>query len=479
MQRTSWNKTLVTILAGTMAAAPCCTRESAADWSDARARAGGAHPAPAPAYPLVGPTWSGRHHPQPTPPLYHPPGNAPRVPARPPQVTQTNTDSHGQYTHQPPKHETPHTTPRRQDKTPPPDQRIGGRPHPTPRPYKPNPNGKQPNPVTPPVDRQPQPSVNGRNLHPNHLNPNQGHSGNQDVGSFLGGLGIGLAVGVLAAELGSHKNPGHDQVVIVPSGGASGDGSGAYPGTLGAVPSGGAGSYDTSSLDPTGGYEPNDRSSLSGSAGYDAGGGGWDASANGGNTYAEDAGPSPMETPETDWSSGPESAPVGEPESEGMDAFGSPAPVEASYVRRGEEAFRSRDYDRAAECWKQAVAEQPDVPAAGLLLGQALLATGDYVGAARANWNAMQRLPQEHWGVVVQNHRQLYAPEAVGDYVAQLKKLEAELRNQPDSPAVRFLLGYHHGFGGRKALATKHLKRLAELAPGQPVFASLQTLVAR
>ena len=48
----------------------------------------------------------------------------------------------------------------------------------------------------------------------------------------------------------------------------------------------------------------------------------------------------------------------------------------------------------------------------------------------------MQMLPEDQWGVVVSNYRELYPK--VGNYTDQLRALEKQMKDKPDSAALRF-----------------------------------------
>ena len=97
------------------------------------------------------------------------------------------------------------------------------------------------------------------------------------------------------------------------------------------------------------------------------------------------------------------------------------------------------------------------------MLAQALFATGKNDEAAGAVQQAMMMLPDDQWGVVVSNYTELYPK--VGDYTNQLRALEKAVKEKPDSPALRFLVGYHYGYLGYPADAVKQLAKAKALAP--------------
>ena len=98
-----------------------------------------------------------------------------------------------------------------------------------------------------------------------------------------------------------------------------------------------------------------------------------------------------------------------------------------------------------------------------MLMGQALFASGQYDEAAGATAMAMNALPQDKWGAVVENFRQLYGN--ADDYTTQLRALETARDAKPDSPALHFLLGFQYAFLGHKEAAMRELDRAIQLEP--------------
>ena len=98
-----------------------------------------------------------------------------------------------------------------------------------------------------------------------------------------------------------------------------------------------------------------------------------------------------------------------------------------------------------------------------MLLAQALFAEGKYEQAAGATQAAMQMLPEDKWGIVIANYGELYGN--VQDYTDQLRALEAARHSNPDSPALRFLLGFHFGYLNYPKQAVRELDKGLTLAP--------------
>jgi tetratricopeptide (TPR) repeat protein len=91
------------------------------------------------------------------------------------------------------------------------------------------------------------------------------------------------------------------------------------------------------------------------------------------------------------------------------------------------------------------------------------IATGKFEEAAGATQMAMQMLPKEQWGVVVSNYKDLYGN--VQDYTDQLRALERAVKDKPDNPPLRFLLGYHYAYLGFAKEAVDQLDRGLKLMP--------------
>jgi Flp pilus assembly protein TadD len=130
---------------------------------------------------------------------------------------------------------------------------------------------------------------------------------------------------------------------------------------------------------------------------------------------------------------------------------------------RGEQAFRSGNYEAAIREWQHAMVDDPNNGALVALMAQALFAIGRYENAAGAVQTAMQMLPENEWGSVVKNYSQLYGN--IGDYTTQLKALEIARDGKPDDPALRFELGYHFGYLGYPKNAVAELDKALDLQP--------------
>ena len=163
-----------------------------------------------------------------------------------------------------------------------------------------------------------------------------------------------------------------------------------------------------------------------------------------------------------------QAAPPPAPETQPSAAEPPPAPspdreLLDEFATLAEEAFQRGDYEKAARFWRHALVEDPQNGLLFLLMGQALFATGKYREAAGAVQAGLALLEEKDWGVVVSNWRDLYGkPE---DYTKHLRALEKAIQENPNDPALRFLVGYHYGFLGYPKEAARELGYLKELAP--------------
>lgn len=155
------------------------------------------------------------------------------------------------------------------------------------------------------------------------------------------------------------------------------------------------------------------------------------------------------------------------------------APAEGQvgeFAIAGENDFRQGNYQSAVRDLRHAMLDDPNNGTLLLLMSQALFATGAYDEAAGAVQQAMQMLPEDQWGVVVSNYRELYPK--VGNYTDQLRALEKQMKDKPESPALRFLAGYHYGYLGYPTDAFKQLEKVKALAPQDEMAKKLLEIMA-
>lgn len=171
------------------------------------------------------------------------------------------------------------------------------------------------------------------------------------------------------------------------------------------------------------------------------------------------------------------------PTSASQPATSAPTPAPAtsgaapeSKVLNGETAFRNGDYPAAIDDWKNAITDGSRNPVLVLLLGQAYFAAGEYQEAATATQAAMHALPEDRWGLVVSNRKELYTKPS--SYIFQLRQLEDAVNDKPNDPAQRFLLGYHYAYLGYPTAAVAQLDKVIELEPRDRMAAQLRQTLA-
>jgi thioredoxin-like negative regulator of GroEL len=135
----------------------------------------------------------------------------------------------------------------------------------------------------------------------------------------------------------------------------------------------------------------------------------------------------------------------------------------ASFADQGEAGFKSGDFKAAEYALRHAVIDDSQNPVLVMMLSQALFANGKFDEAAGAVQAGMQQLPKDQWGVVVKNYKDLYGGGQA--YTDQLRALEKAVKDKPEDPGLRFLLGYHYGFLGYPTQAVEQLDKTLKVAP--------------
>ena len=146
------------------------------------------------------------------------------------------------------------------------------------------------------------------------------------------------------------------------------------------------------------------------------------------------------------------------------------------YAGQGEAAFAMGRYEDAANLWRHALVDDPTNGALVLLLAQAQFQLGNWDEAAGAVQQASRMLPEDNWGAVVSNYEELYSNKQ--DYTNQLKKLEQARNDDPESPSLRFLLGYHFGFLGYPKQSIREFDKALEVAPKDEVASKMREMMA-
>ncbi|MCA9093946.1 MAG: hypothetical protein KDA68_10695 [Planctomycetaceae bacterium] len=137
--------------------------------------------------------------------------------------------------------------------------------------------------------------------------------------------------------------------------------------------------------------------------------------------------------------------------------------TDSAFADLGEQEFKAANYSKAVDAWRHAIVDDPKNGVLYMMLSQAYFAVGKYNESAGAAQQGMLLLPEENWGVVPQNYKELYTN--IGDYTKQLKDLEAARKKKEDDPALRFLLGYHYGYLGYPTEAVRELDKGLSIVP--------------
>lgn len=146
-----------------------------------------------------------------------------------------------------------------------------------------------------------------------------------------------------------------------------------------------------------------------------------------------------------------------------------------AFAQQGELQFKLGQYDEAAYAFRHALVDDPDNGVLMLLLSQSLFADGKFTEAAGAVQVAMLMLPEDKWGVVIENYTELYNDNQ--KYTDQLRALEKARKEKPDEPGLRFLLGYQYAYLGYASHAVKELDKAIEQAPKDELAAKLRDLM--
>ncbi len=148
----------------------------------------------------------------------------------------------------------------------------------------------------------------------------------------------------------------------------------------------------------------------------------------------------------------------------------------ADFALMGEAEFRAGNYQAAMMAFRHALVDEPNNAGLMLLISQCLFQMGQWMEAAGATQLAMGGLPEDKWGTVVENYTQLYGN--IEDYTRQLKELENAVKQDPENPALRFLVGYHFGYLNYPQQAVRELGKAVELEGRDPAARRLHDIFA-
>ncbi len=129
------------------------------------------------------------------------------------------------------------------------------------------------------------------------------------------------------------------------------------------------------------------------------------------------------------------------------------------YLDQAMDAFRNENYPEALRLGGHAAVEMPQNPAVHELMSLAMFAQKEYRGAANEAHAALELGPPIDW-------QTLYSYYGNADtYTAQLRALEAFVRENPKDPAGHFLLGYQYTMTGSKDAAKKEFAQAVAITP--------------
>jgi tetratricopeptide (TPR) repeat protein len=141
------------------------------------------------------------------------------------------------------------------------------------------------------------------------------------------------------------------------------------------------------------------------------------------------------------------------------------APATGDFLASGKASFLAGDYANAQRSASHAVVETPDNPKAHELMMLSMFAQGDFQGAAAAA-HAVADLGQ------VPDWPTLYGYYKNRDkYVQHLEKLQQTVKENPDKPEARFLLGFNYQMIGEKDQAQKQFAKYLEQTRGEDPIA--------
>ena len=130
-------------------------------------------------------------------------------------------------------------------------------------------------------------------------------------------------------------------------------------------------------------------------------------------------------------------------------------------------AFKQNDYNTALDLVNNGINQCPNDSVLHEFRGLVLFAKGDYQQAAATVHSVLAVGPGWDWTTL----SGLYAD--VGIYTAQLRTLEAAVKQNPGDGASRFLLAYHYISDGYPDAAAKQLQQVVTLVPNDAVATNL------
>ncbi|HSG72178.1 MAG TPA: tetratricopeptide repeat protein, partial [Planctomycetaceae bacterium] len=130
-----------------------------------------------------------------------------------------------------------------------------------------------------------------------------------------------------------------------------------------------------------------------------------------------------------------------------------------SVFDRATQEFKADQFETALNSVNEAIKQSPNDAAMHEFRALALFSLGRYDEAAATLYAVLGVGPGWDWTTMIS----LYSSSEV--YTGQLRKLEAFVKNNPQSASARFVLAYHYITHGHEADAAKQLTEVVKLQP--------------
>ena len=138
-----------------------------------------------------------------------------------------------------------------------------------------------------------------------------------------------------------------------------------------------------------------------------------------------------------------------------------PAPAEphGDFLAQAKNAFRRGNYESAARLATHAAIDSPKDPAVHQFMSLTLFALGEYSPAAGEAHAALDLGAAPDWRTTSAQYGN------ANEYTTQLRALESHVKQNPQQPETRFLLGYQYLMLGHRDAAKAQFVAAAERAP--------------
>jgi len=135
------------------------------------------------------------------------------------------------------------------------------------------------------------------------------------------------------------------------------------------------------------------------------------------------------------------------------------------FLASAKASFLAGDYANAQRLANHAIVEAPQDPKAHEMMSLAMFAQGDYQGSAAAAHAVADMGTVADWPTLYGYYKDR------DKYVEHLEKLQQFVKERPDAPEGRFLLGLHHKMMGQNNLAEQQFAQYLKLVRGEDQLA--------